>query len=96
MTPDAKARFIGEVIYLINGTIFIAIGMMAFLVTLIRRRATGMLAVFWLGVWSALYGIQRLSDCSFMVALLPHWMQYQLLTRLVHLPGTGCRSAHLS
>lgn len=78
MTPDAKARFIGEVIYLINGTIFIAIGMMAFLVTLIRRRATGMLAVFCLGVWSALYGIQRLSDCSFMVALLPHWMQVSI------------------
>lgn len=77
MPPDAQAqaRFIGEVVYLIAGTIFVVIGLMALVVAAIRRRSGGVLAVFWLGVWSALYGIQRLNECSFAVALLPHWMQ---------------------
>lgn len=77
MTPDSQAheRFIAEVIYLIDGTIFIVIGLVALVVAAIRRRADGVLAVFWLGVWSGIYGIQRLNDCSFLVALLPHWMQ---------------------
>src|SRR5215471_11036152 len=94
MNPDtAQSRLIGEVINLVTGTIFISIGMMALLVTLVRRRATGMLAVFWLGVWSALYGVQRLNECFFMVALLPHWTQigfrysHALCTYLVLVAG---------
>ena len=75
MTPDAKARFIGEVIYLITGTIFVVIGFVALVVAAIRRRASGWRAVLWLGIWSALYGIQRLNDCSFLISLLPRWMQ---------------------
>ena len=54
---------------------FIVIGMVALVVATIRRRAGGVRAVFLLGVWSAIYGIQRFNDTSFLVALLPHWMQ---------------------
>src|SRR5271169_2741731 len=72
---QAQAKFIGEVIYLIAGTIFIVIGLVALVVAAIRRRASGWQAVFWLGVWSSVYGIQRVNDCSFLVALLPHGMQ---------------------
>ena len=73
MTPDsqAQAKFIGEVINLITGTIFIVIGLVALVVAAIRRRAGGWRAVLWLGIWSAIYGIQRLNDCSFLIALLP-------------------------
>ena len=62
-------------IYLITGTTFIIIGLVALVIAAIRRRTLGVLAVFWLGIWSAIYGIQRLNDCSLLVALLPHWMQ---------------------
>jgi sigma-B regulation protein RsbU (phosphoserine phosphatase) len=77
MNLDAvsRARSIGEVIFLITGTIFIVIGLVALVVAAIRRRASGWRAVLWLGIWSALYGIQRLNDCSFLVALLPRGMQ---------------------
>ena len=77
MTLDtqAHARFIGEVVNLITGTGFIVIGIVALVVATIRRRAGGVRAVFFLGVWSAIYGIQRLNDCSFLIDLLPHWMQ---------------------
>ncbi len=77
MTPEsqAHARFVAEVIYLISGTIFIVIGLVALVVAAIRRRASGWRAVLWLGIWSALYGSQRINDCGFLVALLPHGMQ---------------------
>jgi sigma-B regulation protein RsbU (phosphoserine phosphatase) len=77
MNTDAQAhaRFIGEVIKLITGTSFIVIGLVALVTAAIRRHAGGVLAVFWLGVWSAIYGLQRVNDCSFVVALLPHWVQ---------------------
>jgi len=91
--PQTHARFIGEVIKLVTGTSFIVIGLAALVVAGIRRRAAGVLAVFWLGVWSAIYGIQSVSDCSFLVALLPHGMQvcvsylHALVTYLVLVAG---------
>lgn len=72
---QANARFVGEVIYLITGTGFVVIGLMALVVAAIRRRSSGVLAVVWLGIWSSIYGIQRLNDCTFLIALLPHWIQ---------------------
>jgi sigma-B regulation protein RsbU (phosphoserine phosphatase) len=91
--PQAQARFIGEVIKLITGTAFIVIGLVALVVAAIRRRTGGAGAVFWLGVWSFIYGLQSVSDCSFLVALLPHWMQvgvpylHVLVTYLVLVAG---------
>jgi sigma-B regulation protein RsbU (phosphoserine phosphatase) len=71
----AQAKFIGDVVNLITGTGFIVIGIVTLLVAAIRRRASGVRAVFFLGVWSAIYGLQRLNTCDFFVALLPHSMQ---------------------
>ncbi len=91
---QAQARLASEVIYLITGTAFIIIGLVALVIAAIRRHTLGVLAVFWLGIWSAMYGIQRLNDCSFMVALLPHWMQvsfaysHAFCTYLVLVAGT--------
>ena len=77
MPPDtqAQSRFIGEVINLIIGTSFINIGLVVLVIAAIRRRTAGARALFLLGTWSAIYGIQRLNDCSFLIAILPHWMQ---------------------
>src|SRR5271165_4721770 len=77
MSVDAQAhaRYIGEVIKLITGTGFIVLGMVALIVAEVRRRAGGARAVFFLGIWSAIYGVQRLNDASFLIVLLPHWMQ---------------------
>jgi hypothetical protein len=72
---QTQAKCIGKVIKLIIGTSFIVIGIEVLVVTVIRRRASGLRAVFSPGVWSAIYGIQRLNDCSFLIKLLPHWMQ---------------------
>jgi phosphoserine phosphatase RsbU/P len=73
--PQARARFIGEVINLITGTTFINVGLVVLVIAAIRRRAGGARAVCMLGIWSAIYGIQRLNDCSFLIAILPHWLQ---------------------
>ncbi len=72
---QAQAKFIGDVVKLITGTSFIVIGIVVLVVAAIRRRAGGVRAVFLLGIWSAIYGIQRLNDCSFLIELLPRWMQ---------------------
>jgi phosphoserine phosphatase RsbU/P len=72
---QAQAKFIGEVVKLITGTSFIVIGIVVLVVAAIRRRAGGVRAVFLLGVWVAIYGIQRLNDCDFLIELLPHWMR---------------------
>jgi len=72
---QAQAKFIGDVLKLITGTSFIVIGIVVLVVAAIRRRAAGARAVFLLGLWSAIYGLQRFNDCDFFVELLPHWMQ---------------------
>jgi sigma-B regulation protein RsbU (phosphoserine phosphatase) len=75
LSPESRAQFVGEVVNLIAGPIFIVLGIVALVVAAIRRRAGGARAVFFLGIWSAIYGMQRLNDCTFFVALLPHWIQ---------------------
>jgi sigma-B regulation protein RsbU (phosphoserine phosphatase) len=75
LDSQTRAQFLTDVIYLIGGTIFVVIGLVALIVAAIRRRASGWRAVLWLGIWSAAYGSQRLNACSFLVALLPHWLQ---------------------
>ncbi len=72
---QTQAKFIGDVVKLITGTSFIVIGIVVLVVAAIRRRAGGVRAVFFLGVWVAIYGIQRLNDCDFLINLLPHSMQ---------------------
>ncbi len=94
LDPQAHARFIGDVINLIAGTSYIVVASLALVVAAIRRRTAGARAVFFLGVWSAIYGIQRLNDCDFLIALLPHWMQvsvpysHALMTYLTLVAGS--------
>ncbi len=91
----AHAKFVGEVIKLITGTSFIVIGLVVLVVAAIRRRAGGVRAVFLLGVWIAIYGIQRLNDCDIpdrSSAALDAAL-HPLLARSHHLPDTGGRCA---
>jgi len=65
----------GQISLAISGTAFVVVGLMSLAVALIRRRSPGVLAVLGVGVWSVIYGTQRLNDCDAFVAALPHWMQ---------------------
>ncbi len=88
-----RDQLLGQVINLITGTSFVVIGLLAVVVVSVRRRTGGVGAIFWLGIWSAIYGLQGLSACAFLVALLPHWMQvgaaysHALATYLVLVAG---------
>ena len=65
---------IGDVINIISGTSFVMFGIVALIVGGIRRRATGVTAIFLLGIWTILYGSQRFNNCSLVLALEPSWM----------------------
>lgn len=64
----------GQMIEICFGTTFLVIGLAALAVAAIRRR-TGVRAVAWLGIWSAVYGILGLSGASTFVAALPRCAQ---------------------
>ncbi len=76
MSPDteALATLRGQLIEICFGTTFIVIGLAALAVAALRRR-TGVRAVLWMGIWSAVYGILGLSGASMFVAALPRWPQ---------------------
>ena len=76
MNPEAQALSIlrGQMIEICCGTAFVIIGMAALAAAAIRRR-TGVLAVVWLGIWSAAYGILGLSGAPAFVAALPGRLQ---------------------
>ncbi|HVP54521.1 MAG TPA: PP2C family protein-serine/threonine phosphatase [Candidatus Eisenbacteria bacterium] len=71
----AVAMFREQVPSLIIGTSFVILGLVALAVATIRRRAGGVRAVFWLGIWVAVFGIQRLINSDSFVAVLPRWQQ---------------------
>ena len=74
MSPEAQAlaTLRGELIEICFGTTFIVVGLIALAVAAIRRR-TGVGAVVWLGIWSALYGILGLSGTPIFISALPRW-----------------------
>jgi len=63
-----------QVIDIILGTIFVAIGVTACAIAAIRRRG-GVRILVWLGIWSALYGLQTLDRPLVALAVLPHSLQ---------------------
>jgi sigma-B regulation protein RsbU (phosphoserine phosphatase) len=69
-----RTQLIGDVINLISGTSFVMFGLVALVIAVIRRRASGVLAIFLLGIWTILYGSQRFNDCSLLLSLEPPWM----------------------
>ena len=76
MSPEteALANLRGQMIEICFGTTFLVIGLAALAVAAIRRR-TGVRAIAWLGIWSAVYGVLGLSGASMFVAALPRCAQ---------------------
>ena len=70
-------EMLGEQISLLfSGTSFFIIGLVSLAVAAIRRNSGGgVRAVVYLGIWSTMYGINRLTECSALVITLPHWLQ---------------------
>jgi sigma-B regulation protein RsbU (phosphoserine phosphatase) len=63
----------GDQLYnIIQGTVFVVVGLAACCIAAIRRRG-GMRAILWLGVWSTIYGVRPLADSLAIVASLPRW-----------------------
>jgi sigma-B regulation protein RsbU (phosphoserine phosphatase) len=59
---------------IIQGTIFMTLGLVACCIAAIRRRS-GVRAIMWMGVWSAMYGVRPLADSLADVARVPRWFQ---------------------
>jgi sigma-B regulation protein RsbU (phosphoserine phosphatase) len=59
---------------IIFGTVFLFGGLAACGIAAMRRRS-GVRALIWLGIWSALYGARPLVDSLAAVALVPRWFQ---------------------
>jgi phosphoserine phosphatase RsbU/P len=57
---------------IIQGTVFMVIGLAACCIAAIRRRS-GVRAILWLGIWSAMYGARPLADSLADVAQMPRW-----------------------
>ena len=62
----------GDLHGLIQGTVFLVVGLAACSIAAIRRRS-GVRAILWLGLWSALYGARPLADSLADVARVPRW-----------------------
>jgi len=79
MNPDSQvvALLRGEIAGIISGTMFLFFGVIACAIAAVRRRS-GVRLILWLGVWSAMYGLQELLRPSAVDAVLPHWMQVSI------------------
>jgi len=76
MDSQLQAMLGGQVFLLFSGTSFFIIGLVSLAVAAIRRNSGGGVGAFvYLGTWSAMYGINRLAECSALVTTLPHWLQ---------------------
>jgi phosphoserine phosphatase RsbU/P len=71
-TADAALQTLrGEVIDIVLGTLFLTIGATACSIAAIRWRKGGPILV-WLGIWSAMHGLQKLVQTPVVVAVLPN------------------------
>ena len=59
---------------IIFGTVFLFGGLSACGIAAMRRRS-GVLALLWLGIWSATYGVARLTQSPAVLAVSPCWLQ---------------------
>jgi sigma-B regulation protein RsbU (phosphoserine phosphatase) len=62
---------------IIFGTLFLVGGLAACSIAAMRR-GSGVRALMWLGVWSAMYGARPLADSLAVLAPPPHWFQVSL------------------
>jgi hypothetical protein len=69
MIPENQAltQLCADVVEILFGALFLFIGLTACVIAEIRRR-TGVRAIVWVGIWSAVYGIFALSVAPMFVA----------------------------
>jgi len=67
----ALATLRGQVVDIVLGTVFLAIGATACAIAAIRRRG-GVRILVWLGIWSAMYGLQMMDQIPLVLTALPH------------------------
>jgi phosphoserine phosphatase RsbU/P len=63
-----------ELVAIMSGAIFVFIGLASCLLAAVRRRSGGRI-FFWLGIWSAMYGVRLLTESPTVVPALWHWIQ---------------------
>jgi sigma-B regulation protein RsbU (phosphoserine phosphatase) len=64
----------GQVVDIIVGSVFLFIGLAACCIAAIRRRS-GVRIFVWLGIWSAMYGAEHLTQSPIVLEASPHWLQ---------------------
>ncbi len=74
LQDQVLAVFRDQVARIVFGTVFLFVGVAACGIAAMRRRS-GVRALVWLGIWSALYGARPLADALAAVGVLPHWLQ---------------------
>jgi sigma-B regulation protein RsbU (phosphoserine phosphatase) len=71
-TADAALETLrGEVVDIVLGTVFLTVGVTACAVAAIRWRR-GVRILIWLGIFSGMFGVQKLVQTPVVVAILPH------------------------
>ena len=71
-TADAAlATLRGDVIDIVLGTVFLTVGATACAIAAIRWRR-GVRILVWLGIWSGMYGLQKLGQTPTILTVLPH------------------------
>jgi len=68
---QSRAELVGDILNLITGTSFLMFGLVAFVVATIRRRAGGVRAILFLGIWAIIYGSQAFNYNTLLLALEP-------------------------
>lgn len=68
--PQALAQLRGDIINIVSGTFFVVLGLLALVTAAIRRRG-GVRILVWLGLWSAMFGLQEFLHCGLIQQVLP-------------------------
>jgi sigma-B regulation protein RsbU (phosphoserine phosphatase) len=74
LTDQVLAMLRGQVADIIVGSVFLFIGLATCCIAAIRRRG-GVRIFIWLGLWSAMYGGEHLSQSPAVIAVSPRWLQ---------------------
>ena len=83
LQDQALATLRGQLADIISGAVFVFVGLAACGIAAMRRRS-GVRALIWWGIWSAMYGALRLGDSIAAAARLPHWFQVSVQIGRAH------------
>jgi len=76
MDSQLQTMLSGQIFLLFSGASFFIVGLTSLAVAAIRRNSGGgVRAVVFLGIWSTMYAVQRLTECSTLVTIFPRWLQ---------------------